>query len=195
MEYYAAKFGCDDTNVATENIKDVLLDLVREYQTKAATNRPSQSRTDIPSSSSTDLEFDLFVSQKKRARATIVTTELDHYLADDLYPCNLGELDLLAWWKMYGGKYPTLHDIARDLLAIPITSIASEAAFSSGGRLLDPHRSKLDPSTVEAMMCARSWIQDEGRAVVTAKAMAELEGVFSSLTMDDPTVEDVIGKS
>ncbi|CAN0903002.1 Putative AC9 transposase [Linum grandiflorum] len=96
---------------------------------------------------------------------------------------------------MYGGKYPTLHDIARDLLAIPITSIASEAAFSSGGRLLDPHRSKLDPSTVEAMMCARSWIQDEGRAVVTAKAMAELEGVFSSLTMDDPTVEDVIGKS
>ncbi|CAN0846150.1 Putative AC transposase [Linum grandiflorum] len=50
-----------------------------------------------------------------------------------------------------------------NLLAIPITSVASEAAFSSGGRLLDPHRSRLDPSTVEAMMRARSWIQDEGR--------------------------------
>ncbi|CAN0846149.1 Putative AC transposase [Linum grandiflorum] len=81
-----------------------------------------------------------------------------------------------------------------NLLAIPITSVASEAAFSSGGRLLDPHRSRLDPSTVEAMMRARSWIQDEGRGA-TAKAMAELEGVFSSLTMDDPTVEDGIGKS
>ncbi|CAN0903107.1 hypothetical protein LINGRAHAP2_LOCUS22383, partial [Linum grandiflorum] len=42
-------------------------------------------------------------------------------------------------------------------------------------------------------MCARSWIQDEGRgAAATAKAMAELEGVFSSLTMDDPTVKDGI---
>ncbi|CAN0903612.1 Putative AC transposase, partial [Linum grandiflorum] len=74
---------------------------------------------------------------------------------------------------MYGGKYPTLHDIARDLHAIPITSVASGAAFSLGGRLLDPHRSRLDPSTVEALMCARSWIQDEGRgAAATAKAMA-----------------------
>ncbi|CAN1246974.1 Putative AC9 transposase [Linum grandiflorum] len=163
VEYYAAKFGCDDTAVAAENIKAVLLDLVREYQTKATTNLPSQSRSNIPSSSATDLDFDMFAHQKKKARPTIVTTELDHYLADDLYPRNLGDLDLLAWWKLHGGKYPTLHNIARDLLAILITSVASESAFSSGGRLLDPHRSKLNSNTVEAMMCARSWIQDEAR--------------------------------
>ncbi|CAN0840835.1 Putative AC transposase [Linum grandiflorum] len=168
VEYYAAKFGCDDTAVAAENIKAVLLDMVREYQTKATTNLPSQSRTNIPSSSATDLDFDLFVHQKKKARPTIVTTELDHYLADDLYPRNLGDLDLLAWWKLHG-------------------------AFSSGGRLLDPHRSKLNSNTVEAMMCARSWIQDEARrSGASVKDVAEIEGVFSSLIMDDPTVEDNI---
>ncbi|CAN1193982.1 Putative AC transposase, partial [Linum perenne] len=51
--------------------------------------------------------------------------------------------------------------IARGFLAIPITSVACESAFSSCGRLLDPHRSKLHYSAVEAMMCARSWVKDE----------------------------------
>ncbi|CAN0856236.1 Zinc finger BED domain-containing protein RICESLEEPER 1 [Linum grandiflorum] len=98
-----------------------------------------------------------------------------------------------GYMALHGGKYPTLHNIARDLLAIPITSVASESTFSSGGRLLDPHRSKLNSNTVEAMMCARSWIQDEARrSGASVKDVAEIEGVFSSLIMDDPTVEDNI---
>ncbi|CAI0460738.1 unnamed protein product [Linum tenue] len=65
------------------------------------------------------------------------------------------------WWKLNGLKYPTLQAIARDFLAIPITSVASESAFSSGGRLIDPHRSRLHYDTIEAMMCTRSWIMEE----------------------------------
>ncbi|CAN0862130.1 Putative AC transposase [Linum grandiflorum] len=73
------------------------------------------------------------------------------------------DFDILLWWKQNCPKYPTLGDIAKDLLAIPVSSVASESAFSSGGRLLDPHRSKLHYSTVEALMCTRTWIQDEFR--------------------------------
>ncbi|CAN1120871.1 Putative AC9 transposase, partial [Linum perenne] len=51
--------------------------------------------------------------------------------------------------------------IARDLLAVPVTSVASESAFSAGGRLLDPHRSKLHSSTVESILCTKSWVHDE----------------------------------
>ncbi|CAN0917180.1 Zinc finger BED domain-containing protein RICESLEEPER 2 [Linum grandiflorum] len=105
-------------------------------------------------------DFDLYVSQRKRSRTTLVTTELDHYLADDLHPRS-SKFDILNWWSVNGAKYPTLQQIARDFLAVPITSVASEFAFSAGGRLLDPHRSRLHHSTVEAMMCARSWIRDE----------------------------------
>ncbi|CAN0884167.1 Putative AC9 transposase, partial [Linum grandiflorum] len=43
----------------------------------------------------------------------------------------------------------------------PIPSVASKSIFNSSGRLLDPHRSKLNSTTVEALMCTRSWIQDE----------------------------------
>ncbi|CAN0918484.1 Putative AC9 transposase, partial [Linum grandiflorum] len=80
-----------------------------------------------------------------------------------------------------------------DLLAIPITSIASESTFSSGGRLLDPHRSRLNSTTMEALMCTRRWIQDEANLAKGGKVAAELEGVFSALALEDASVEDNIG--
>ncbi|KAK9183227.1 hypothetical protein WN944_026376 [Citrus x changshan-huyou] len=57
------------------------------------------------------------------------------------------------------GGYPTLARIARDILAIPITTVASESAFSTGGRVVSPHRNKLHPSTLEALMCCQSWLR------------------------------------
>ncbi|CAN1293548.1 Putative AC transposase [Linum perenne] len=65
------------------------------------------------------------------------------------------------WWKMNGVKFPTLQAIARDLLVVPVTSVASESSFSAGGRLLDPHRSKLHSTTVESILCTKSWVHDE----------------------------------
>ncbi|CAN1192073.1 Putative AC9 transposase [Linum perenne] len=53
--------------------------------------------------------------------------------------------------------------MARDLLAILVTSVASESAFSAGGRILDPHRSKLGHDMVESMLCTKSWVHDELR--------------------------------
>ncbi|CAN1129328.1 Putative AC9 transposase, partial [Linum perenne] len=40
-----------------------------------------------------------------------------------------------------------------------VTSVASESAFSSGGLLLGPHHIRLHYTSVDAMMCARSWLQ------------------------------------
>jgi len=48
--------------------------------------------------------------------------------------------------------------LARDLLAIPITSVASESAFSAGGRTLDDFRTSLTPRMVERLVCANDWI-------------------------------------
>lgn len=68
------------------------------------------------------------------------------------------DFDLLAWWKANGSTYPILQLIARDILTIPVSSVPLECAFSTGGRVLSPHRSRLLPSTVEALMCAQNWI-------------------------------------
>ncbi|BAT75705.1 hypothetical protein VIGAN_01361400 [Vigna angularis var. angularis] len=48
--------------------------------------------------------------------------------------------------------------IARNFLAIPISTVASESPFSTGGRFLTPHRSRLHPDTLEALMCVQDWL-------------------------------------
>lgn len=44
---------------------------------------------------------------------------------------------------------------------MPITTIASEAAFSTGGRVIDPFRSSLTPKTTEALICAQDWLRSK----------------------------------
>jgi hypothetical protein len=58
-------------------------------------------------------------------------------------------------------KFPVLAKIARIVLAIPITTVALESAFSTGGRVLDPFRSSLAPKTVEALVCAQNWLRSK----------------------------------
>ena len=86
--------------------------------------------------------------------------ELDHYLEEDVLPDN-SQFDILLWWKLNGVKYPVLQTIARDILAIPVSTVASESAFSSSGRLVSPHRNRLHPTMIEALMCAKSWLWSE----------------------------------
>ncbi|KAF7142207.1 hypothetical protein RHSIM_Rhsim05G0219300 [Rhododendron simsii] len=57
------------------------------------------------------------------------------------------------------GKYPTLAMMTRDILAVLATIVASEAAFSVGGRVIDESRASLLPDIVEAVMTANDWIE------------------------------------
>ncbi|KAM3363188.1 hypothetical protein P3S68_018042 [Capsicum galapagoense] len=69
-----------------------------------------------------------------------------------------------------GGKYIhpdflILAEMARDVLAIPISSVTSESAFSTGGRILDSFRSSLTPKLVQTLVCLQYWIQSESQPV------------------------------
>ncbi|KAL0324862.1 UNVERIFIED_CONTAM: putative AC transposase [Sesamum radiatum] len=81
--------------------------------------------------------------------------------------------DILNWWKTNSSRYPVLSRVARDVLATPVSTIASEQAFSTSGRLLDPYRSSLDPKTVEALICAQSWLCS--KPINIEEAMSEIE--------------------
>ncbi|KAL2894010.1 putative AC9 transposase [Bienertia sinuspersici] len=50
--------------------------------------------------------------------------------------------------------------MARDILAVPITYIASESAFSASGQILNKLRSSLLPKNVEILVTTRSWLFD-----------------------------------
>ena len=38
-----------------------------------------------------------------------------------------------------------------------MSTVASESAFSAGGRVVDAFRSKLKPEIIEALVCTKDW--------------------------------------
>jgi hypothetical protein len=92
---------------------------------------------------------------------------LDVYLEDDVYICENdvngedidAEFEALAWWKFNVLKYRILSKMAWDILAIPITAVASESSFSAGGRVIDPHRARLSTKRVEMILCGHDWVR------------------------------------
>ncbi|KAF7132340.1 hypothetical protein RHSIM_Rhsim09G0063900 [Rhododendron simsii] len=83
-------------------------------------------------------------------------SEIDSHLAECCEK-KTPNFDILAWWKVSSCKYLVLSEITRDALAKPISTIASEAAFSTGGRVVDQFRSSLSPRLVECLICMQDW--------------------------------------
>jgi len=63
--------------------------------------------------------------------------EVERYLVDGCEDPNDDKLDILGWWKINASKYKILSKVAQHVLAIPISTVASESAFSTGGHILD----------------------------------------------------------
>jgi hypothetical protein len=63
----------------------------------------------------------------------------------DYVPATKENFNVLDWWKAAGTRYPTLRMIARDIYVILVSTVASESAFSTSGRVLSEHRSRLTP--------------------------------------------------
>ncbi|CAI8610764.1 unnamed protein product [Vicia faba] len=105
--------------------------------------------------------------------------ELTTYLREKLEH-NM-EINVLEWWKVNSGRYPILANIARDVLAITISTVASESAFSTGERVLDPYRSSLTPTTVEALICTQDWLKGTSSSLITNKDFDILERLEQEL--------------
>ena len=63
-----------------------------------------------------------------------------------------GTFDILKWWKLNSERFPILSYLARDVLVVPISTVAFESTFSIGGRVLDCFRSSLTPKIMEALI-------------------------------------------
>ncbi|CAN1148261.1 Putative AC transposase [Linum perenne] len=142
-----------------DRIKYLFYDLLNEYNKVETSMNPSSSTNHHEQGGSKWLNgFDSYVSG-------IVSNqdykeEFEKYLREPLLS-RTQNFDILLWWKHQEVNYPTLRLIAKDILAIPISTIISESAFSTSGRLLCENRSTLDPKTVEALMCNQNWLRNE----------------------------------
>jgi hypothetical protein len=154
VEFYMRKFYGDYYQVYVDEFISVLKKLYQFY----ATSRPSSSVNECSSQANPlveneDSELDNFLAGWKN---NTIKNELDKYMADDLLQQN--PFDILAYWKNNTEKYPVLAQIARDMMSIQVSTVASESAFSGAGRIIDPYRNRLDPEMVQALVCTKDWL-------------------------------------
>ncbi|KAE8699322.1 hypothetical protein F3Y22_tig00110580pilonHSYRG00084 [Hibiscus syriacus] len=90
-------------------------------------------------------------------RENLNKNEVDLYLMEALEKKSNPNFDILNWWKVNSTKYHILGQLARDVLAIHVSTVASEFAFSTGGRVFNFYRRSLTPKTVEALTCTQNW--------------------------------------
>uniref|UniRef100_J3LF36 HAT C-terminal dimerisation domain-containing protein n=1 Tax=Oryza brachyantha TaxID=4533 RepID=J3LF36_ORYBR len=141
--------------------------VVRSRELPTFTERDKHNLANEPSSSSLggtllgkrriELAFAQFTSQNIDVQAK--KSELDIYLEEPRLHSNSEEnFDVLGWWERNSDVYPVLSLMARDFLAIPVTTVSSESAFSAAGRILGKYRTSLSPETLEAVICTKDWI-------------------------------------
>ncbi|KAL5715379.1 hypothetical protein ACHQM5_017207 [Ranunculus cassubicifolius] len=166
----------------------MLVKLFDEYAIPISTTAMSNSNGFTSSGSTTTINRDPKGGKKRDAMtrgwmkeaaassAVILEHEVDRYIMDPIEKVDPDlDFDILKWWKHNGVKYPGLATIARDILAIPVSTVASEACFSTGGRVVNSFRASLTPKMVEALICCQNWLRS---------------GDISSLECD-PTIEEM----
>nr|KAJ0220781.1 hypothetical protein LSAT_V11C200088940 [Lactuca sativa] len=99
------------------------------------------------------------------------------------------DLDILSFWKAHQYRYLELACMARDILSIPVSTVASESAFSNGGRVLNQYRSSLKHDIVEAIICTKDWLfATKGDEELS---LEELTDDVMQMDNKDTKVEDV----
>ncbi|CAI5928541.1 unnamed protein product [Closterium sp. NIES-65] len=98
--------------------------------------------------------------------------EVDRYLAE---PRQRGGCPL-AFWRARE-DFTVLREMARDYLAVPATSAASERAFSQGRNIITWQRHRLSDGRVRAVMAIKSWMEQNtsGRSLNIAGAARVLD--------------------
>jgi len=99
------------------------------------------------------------------------------------------KLDLLDWWRQHEGMLPILASMARDILTIHVSTVSSESAFSSSGRIIDDRRCSLSPEMIEALTVGKDWILHSRRAQETFREIEIIDDFdtrFSNINLTNP---------
>lgn len=166
---YRLKQGFEITEASEylQKINSTIRELFAEYSSKMGSLQESNivdltadGNNPCSDGSSRWSNWGQHVDAQKRKRAN----ELDRYLEEEVVSIG-ADFDILQYWKMFSPKYPILAQMACDILTIPASTVPSESAFSTGGRVISDYRSSLSSETVQALICLQSWIRAEGTPI------------------------------
>ena len=162
----------------------------KNFDIGAQTQNTRSSLSSTSSLSDQEEQNAYHMVKRRREQASSITSgglsEFQRYLNQPLLEIDEeGSFDLLGWWKTNQSKYPILSIMAREILSIPVSTVASEASFSAGGRVVSDKRCGLSPETVEALVCLKDWNLADTRRQ-EAEQEAELAEAFERLKLERP---------
>ncbi|KAK9665712.1 hypothetical protein RND81_14G130300 [Saponaria officinalis] len=135
-----------NSNLVKEELYKLFEEYVKLDPSVNVNSQPTPAQDELPG-------FAAFANYEHR----VSNTQLDLYL-DEARVDHMLELDILKWWKENEKRYPVVATMAKDILAILVTTVASESAFSMGSRLITKWRTSLKPETADALLTTRTWL-------------------------------------
>lgn len=121
----------------------------------------SGSSTEVSSTSSGSTFWASRNRQKRDPLATSSEERKTYYAEPEPALADIENFDMLDWWKSNEKRYPVLSCVARDVLAVQASTVASESAFSLGKRILGDYRSSLTPDMLECSVVLKDWWKAE----------------------------------
>ncbi|GKE19228.1 zinc finger BED domain-containing protein RICESLEEPER 2, partial [Tanacetum coccineum] len=108
-----------------------------------------------------------------------VTTDFISHLPTDEF----ATFDVLGFWKSKESQFLVLSRMARDILSVQATSVASESAFSTSGRMLSIRRTRLTPASLEMRICLKGHLDATDRIQHTSNLESSLD--FEETILDE----------
>jgi len=131
--------------------------------------KENSSSSSKSSTGSTANKLDPFI-EAIYVQRLISDDELEQYLLERPEPPNQSPS---VYWNSKRHTWPRLARMARDYLPATATSASSERSFSRGKDLLGITRFRLEPDTMEACVCHRSWLRCDGLATTLGRHAPE----------------------
>ncbi|XP_060971718.1 zinc finger BED domain-containing protein DAYSLEEPER-like isoform X2 [Cannabis sativa] len=166
LEYYfPVIYGDEQCVTEIAKVRELCCELLEEYGSKFPHLRERRVQEENVSTSSSSRRLDALSNFDRFVRTSYpvenMKSELDLYLEENLIPRTEESFDICNYWKVTGLKYPLLSMIAKDVFVVPVRTVASESTFSTVGRHVSSHRSRLHPSTLEALVCTQNWLKTD----------------------------------
>ncbi|KAJ6756582.1 ZINC FINGER BED DOMAIN-CONTAINING PROTEIN RICESLEEPER 1-LIKE ISOFORM X1 [Salix purpurea] len=155
VEYGYQQIHGIDASFHFSKFRDDVTGIYHKYAKDFGDQGPSSSAM-VDESPSSDISFKEWRKGKyERNMVHSQQNELDQYLKQP----PLEELDkdgnVLAWWQENAQKFPILGKIARDFLAIPVSTVISKS--SEVMKMASVHDG-VHPEIAEALICGKDWL-------------------------------------
>jgi len=156
--YFGDLYDYNKAQLLTNKVKDTLVSL---YEFYLKIDEVVDNKQDVNAIDDVEVDVNTLARFKRHLQEVDSVenkNEVERYLIDGCEDPNDDKLDILGWWKSNASKYKTLSKVAQHVLVIPISTVAFESTFSTGGRVLDQFQSSLSLTTVQALLCCQNWL-------------------------------------